>query len=152
MRAMDVSEAGIAFLKDWEPFRPRQEPDADGLPVIGYGHRLHPGERWPDLTPAQGDTLLRADLRSIVRALNCSVPGDRTQAQFDALASLAHWGGPNILLGTELWTALRDGYPERAAERFADFAYRRGQLCYQLMKRRLAERALFLGELQPPAD
>lgn len=65
------------------------------------------------------------------------------QWEWDALVSLSFNDGAERLRGSELIRHLQADRVERAADRFLDYA---GALPFQVFtKRRLAERALFLG-------
>ena len=88
---MDISEAGVAFIKEWEGFEAQVYDDVAGYGTIGYGHKVRAGERFGTLTEAQADTLLRADLARFVRAVNNSIPGQLTQNQW-AGGFLGHEG------------------------------------------------------------
>lgn len=50
-------EKAVACIKEHEGWH------GNHLPYVGYGHKLLPGEKFtPDMTKAQADSLLRADL------------------------------------------------------------------------------------------
>lgn len=144
---MDISEVGIAFIKEWEGFEPQVYDDVAGYGTIGYGHKLRAGERFGALTEAQADTLLRSDLARFVRAVNNSVPGSLTQNQFDALVSFTYNVGEGALLTSTLIRRMREGDIAGAADEFKRWTYAGGKPVAGLAKRRLAERALFLGEI-----
>lgn len=143
---MDISEAGVAFIKEWEGFAAQVYDDVAGYGTIGYGHKLREGERFGTLTEAQADTLLRADLARFVRAVKKSVP-HLQQHQFDALVSFTYNVGEGALLTSKLIKRMREGDIEGAAEEFERWCYAGGKPVPGLTKRRLAERAMFLGEL-----
>ena len=64
------------------------------LPYIGYGHKLLPGERLTHkISRAQGDSLLRADMRKLCRMFR------RFGRDSTLLACLAYQVGPYCLLG-----------------------------------------------------
>ena len=64
------------------------------LPYIGYGHKLLPGERLTHkISRAQGDSLLRADMRKLCRMFR------RFGQDSVLLACLAYQVGPYRLLG-----------------------------------------------------
>ncbi len=55
-------EKAVACIKEAEGWH------GNHLPYVGYGHKLLPGERFtPDMTEAQADSLLRADLLKLCR-------------------------------------------------------------------------------------
>ena len=55
-------ERAIACIKRFEGWH------GNHLPYVGWGHKLLPGETFrPDMSKAQADSLLRADLRKLYR-------------------------------------------------------------------------------------
>lgn len=137
---MEISESGLAFLRQWEPFRPSASRDEFGRLLIGYGHRVREGERWSEITEAQADAVLRADLGAVVRALAVTVPGPFAQHEADALCALAYEVGAGALVGSALVRHFSQGNRQAAADEFPTFGHpAHGRY------RRIAERALFLG-------
>lgn len=96
---MRLSEQGIEFLEWWEDFRPTMYLDIAGLPTIGFGHLIGPGEQHlltATLTRAQARELLRRDCAFFEDAVNSLVTVPLNQNQFDALVSFAFNVGPDI--------------------------------------------------------
>lgn len=85
---MKTSENGIKLIKSCEGFVAHVYDD-NGAPAIAYGHRLLPGESFPNgITEDGGDTLLRKDLATRFEPmLNKRIPPECTQNNYDALAS-----------------------------------------------------------------
>ena len=55
-------EKAVACIKEHEGWHGKH------LPYVGYGHKLLPGETFtPDMSEAQADSLLRADLMKLCR-------------------------------------------------------------------------------------
>jgi len=55
-------EKAVACIKRFEGWH------GNHLPYVGWGHKLLPGETFtPDMSEAQADSLLRADLRKLCR-------------------------------------------------------------------------------------
>lgn len=97
---MTISDAGLALIKSSEGFSAHVYEDAVGFPTIGYGHKLHPTESYPDgITEDDAMQLLLCDLvpvQAVLRelvypAFNCS------QAQWDALCDFGYNLGPQAL-------------------------------------------------------
>ena len=84
---MTTSENGIALIKSNEGYVAHVYDD-NGAPAIAYGHRLLPGESYPDgITLQEADALLRKDLAEHFEPmLTAHLPADCTQNQWDALA------------------------------------------------------------------
>ena len=60
---MHLSSAGLELLKKSEGFRDRIYADVAGFRTVGFGHRLLPGEEYPNgINLAQAETILRADI------------------------------------------------------------------------------------------
>jgi lysozyme len=103
---VNISEKGLALIKHSEGYSAHVYTDVDS-PAIGYGHRLQPGESFPDgITESEASTLLQKDLSErfepSVREL---VPAECNQGQYDALCSFAY----NLGIGA-LKTVLSHGF------------------------------------------
>lgn len=100
---MNISQAGLDLVKRSEGFRAQVYEDSAGYPTIGYGHKLLPGESFPDgVTESEAETLLSANLEGVERTIE-SVAGETlTQGEFDALCSFGYnlgVGSLRMLLG-----------------------------------------------------
>ena len=140
---MEISAAGLAFAASQEGFRAAVYPDIAGYPTIGYGHKLHPSESFPNgVTEAQAQELLASDMPPVVRALNAMLPGAGcTQNQFDALCDF----GFNEGVGA-LDTLLSHGWDEIPEQLLRWIYYHKKDQPVEsegLKARRSAEMALF---------
>jgi RHS repeat-associated protein len=62
-----MSEEGIEFVKQREEFRAQVYNDEAGKPTIGYGHKLLPGETFPNgISEVDAMALLKQDIDKIV--------------------------------------------------------------------------------------
>ena len=116
-----------------------------GVLTIGYGHT------GPDVKPGQTITqdrarqLLAADLAKFAAGVNELCNGWRiTQGMFDALVSFAYNLGLGALAGSTLLRLLRAGDVQGAAKQFDRWNKAAGKVLPGLVKRRAAERDLFL--------
>jgi lysozyme len=150
---MNLSPAGLAFIKAQEGLRLDPYQDQVGIWTVGYGHA-----RWTGgaITLEQAEALLMDDLRPCLACVAQRVNVPITQPQIDALTSLVFNCGPGALIGTQLVEDLNAGNYGEAADHFLDFVH--GIVAGQkvvlpvLEARRTAERAMFLSELpQEPA-
>ncbi|HWA93579.1 MAG TPA: lysozyme, partial [Terracidiphilus sp.] len=83
---MHLSANGLKLLMKSEGFRRRAYRDAAGYETIGYGHRILPGETFPDaLTDQEAAELLEGDVTLAEEAVRHLVKVSLTQGQFDAL-------------------------------------------------------------------
>ena len=82
---MLLSENGLNFIKQSESCRANVYIDAAGFPTIGYGHRLLPGESFPNgITEQDAIELLLKDVQHAVDAVSIAAP-QANQNQFDCL-------------------------------------------------------------------
>ncbi len=119
--------------------------DAVGVPTIGYGHT------GPDVTPnlvitqAQAEALLQSDVRGAERAVTAAVTVALSDNQFAALVSFVYNLGAGTLQNSTLLSVLNTGDYAGAADQFTRFVYAGGEVLQGLVRRRDAERALFLA-------
>jgi lysozyme len=151
-----TSPTGLAFVAQWEGTVLRTYKDVAGVPTIGVGHALRPGEEFPDgITHDQALALLASDIRIAEAAVNANVTRPIGQNAFDALVSFAFNCGGGALYGSSILRFLNAGAPEQAADGFLLWCKRAdpatGQLVQDggLLARRRAERALFLAPDSP---
>jgi len=147
---LSVSNDGINFIAGQESFSANQYLDSAGNPTIGYGHKLLPGESYPDgITKDQARQLLFNDVSSAQSAVQDSVKAGLTQNQFDALTSLTYNIGAGNFQGSTLLRLLNQGDYSGAADQFSVWDKVRvgGQLVTSpgLVNRRNAEQNLFLN-------
>ncbi|CAK0780159.1 lysozyme [Gammaproteobacteria bacterium] len=65
-----ISQAGINLVKEYEGLRLRVYRDAAGLPTVGYGHLIKPGENFTaGITEKQAELMLVADLAAAEEAV-----------------------------------------------------------------------------------
>lgn len=148
---MKVSDAGLNIIKKWEGLRLIAYPDpaTGGEPyTIGYGHtysagppKVKPGMR---ITGVEASAILKSDLGVFERGVSDLLKRNPTQAQFDAMVSLAY----NIGLGNyKKSTVLRkfnEGDFSGAADAFMLFVKANKKVMQGLVNRRSDERDLFL--------
>lgn len=150
-KRMYLSIQGQDVLKRLEGFRPTVYPDSAGLPTIGYGHKLKPGEAYPDgVDDATATALLSDDIHTAEDVVNAAVSVDLTQEQFDALVIFVDNTAsrePEKFTGSTLLRKLNAGDFAGAAAEFPrwDKVHVGGQLVANagLASRRAAEAALF---------
>ena len=85
-----ITKDGINLIKRFEGFEPEIYLDAAGLPTIGYGHLLRPGEDEifkNGISPEAGEALLIKDVSSAEQAVLRLIHSPLTDGQFDALVS-----------------------------------------------------------------
>lgn len=116
---MQMSPAGLAFLGQAEGFRPTQYLDQAGLPTIGYGHLIKPGESFGTLTQADALALLSQDVKTAEDAVNAAVTVELSQSMFDALVSFVFNVGVGAFRTSTLLKKLNAGDFLGARDQFA---------------------------------
>jgi len=115
--------------------------------TIGWGHTagVNPGDT---VTQEQAEALLAGDIAPVERDLPKIIHAPLTQGQFDALVSLCFnlKGGALVLpsIAPKLVAKLNAGDPS-AADELLDIDKANGQVLPGLVRRRQAERQVFLA-------
>lgn len=144
---MKTSPKGIALIKSAEGLRLKAYPDpgTGGLPwTIGYGSTSGVTRNMV-ITEAQAEQMLAEDLVRFERIVERAVRVPVTQGQFDALVSFTYNVGEGNFTKSTLLRKLNAGDTAGAAEQFSRWVHAGGKVLSGLVKRRAAERALFLG-------
>jgi lysozyme len=143
--AMQISPVGLNLIKESEGLRLQVYGDAVGLPTIGYGHLLKPGEHFSaGITESQADELLNADVEVAAAVVNSYVKVPLNQNQFDALVDFVfNLGSANFRKSTLLKKLNAKDFVGAAGE-FGRWVYAGGHPLPGLIARREAERELFL--------
>lgn len=141
---MKTSQAGIALIKEHEGYRNEVYKDSAGYDTIGYGHLVKSGERFTRITPQEGEALLRDDLVEAEGAVSRLVKTTLTQHEFDALVSFVFNLGGGSLAKSTMLKLLNKGMHYAAAQEFTKWVFAGGKKLRGLIKRREAEKQLFL--------
>ena len=114
---MELSAQGLEFLKKSEGFRERIYLDANGLPTIGYGHRVTAVSAYPEgIGEPEAARLLADDVRTAEQAVQRLVRVPLAPGQFDALVSFTFNLGARRLAASTLLADLNAGRYNAAAE------------------------------------
>jgi len=117
--SLSVGKGGQQFLIQQEGGELKQYPDTAGIPTIGYGHKLLPGESYPNgVTEEQAQALLSEDIKTSEQAVRSAVKVPITQEQYDALISFAYNVGNGSFQNSTLVKKLNEGDYEGAANEF----------------------------------
>lgn len=149
--AFTTSQAGIDLIKSFEDCYLTAYQDAVGVWTIGYGHTsgVYQGMT---ITQAEAEAFLREDLKTAENAVNSKVTYPITQNMFDALVSLTFNIGVNAFSESTLLKKLNQGDINGAANEFDRWVYGDGEILPGLVKRRAAEKAMFLNGTTPSYD
>lgn len=155
---MKLSQAGLDLIKHFEGLRLTAYFDAVNVPTIGYGHTNSVKRadvlNKKTITNAQAEALLKEDVAVYERGVNRltrEMGVMLTQSQFDALVSFSF----NVGLGNlRRSTLLKKLYVmnqndqssiDAVADEFLRWNRAGGKVLQGLVRRRGAERLLFLG-------
>lgn len=144
---MRISNKGRNFIKGFEALRLVAYPDpgTGGKPwTIGWGHTkgVKQGER---ITQEQAEQFFSDDLAVFELTVNSAIKRPMTQNQFDAMVSLAfNIGGP-AFAGSTLVKKFNADDIQGAADQFPRWKFSDGKIMPGLVKRRAAEREMFLS-------
>lgn len=147
---MKASQKCIELIKRFEGFSAKPYPCPAGVPTIGYGStRDTDGKaitlQHPPITEAQARALLAATLVTYENAVTRYVKVPLNQNQFDALVDFAYNAGAKNLLTSTLLKKLNAGDYIGASKEFSKWVYGGGKKLNGLVKRREAERQLFIS-------
>lgn len=143
-----TSNAGLNLIKGFEGKRLTSYDDGVGVWTVGYGTIKYPNgvrvKKGDTCTEQQAEAYLKNDLAKFEAAINKLVKVSITQNQFDALASFTYNLGETNLANSTLLKKLNKGDYQGAADQFLVWNKAGGKVMKGLVRRREAERALFL--------
>ena len=140
---MNVSETGIELIKKFEGCVLKAYKCPAGIWTIGYGHTTNV-KKGQTITKEQAEEYLKQDLNRFEITVNNLVNVPLNQNQFDALVSFCYNLGSGNLKNSTLLKLLNKKDYTRAAEEFDRWVYAGGKKLSGLVKRRAAEKELFL--------
>lgn len=140
---MKTGQKGLELIKHFEGLRLKSYQCSAAVWTIGYGHTagVKPGDL---ITTEEADAFLRQDIAESERSVSRYVSVPLTQHQFDALVSFTFNLGSGNLRTSTLLKKLNTGDYPAAAEEFLRWVNAGGKKLSGLVRRREAERALFL--------
>ena len=146
---MRASENGINLIKQFEGCRLTAYQDSVGVWTIGYGWTQpvdgKPVGKGMTITQQKADDLLKQGVVQYENGVNSLVKVQLNQNQFDALVDFAYNLGVNALRGSTLLKKLNTGDYAGAANEFTKWNKAGGKELAGLMRRREAEKSLFLS-------
>jgi len=141
-----ITKDGLRLIKQFEGFEPEIYLDAAGLPTIGYGHLIHPGEHrmfQNGISESAAEALLAKDVWSAERAVLRLIKVPLTDSQFDALVSFTfNLGGGALQRSTLRCKVNREEHAEVPHE-FMRWVWAGGRPLRGLIRRREAEAELY---------
>jgi lysozyme len=140
------TQQGIALIKAFEGFSAQPYLCPAGIPTIGFGHMIGQGEAFPSqgISWEEATALLKQDAAIAARAVLRLIQVSLSDGQFDALVSFTFNLGAGALQRSTLRRKVNRQEHEEAAGEFRRWIWAGGQKSRGLMRRREAERALYL--------
>ncbi|MFJ5331092.1 lysozyme [Pectobacterium versatile] len=145
-----INEESLALIKSFEGLKLTKYRDTAGKWTIGYGHLILSNENFDNgITLQEADLLLRQDLKTAETGVQHYVSVDLNGNQFGALTSFTYNLGVNSLKTSTLLRLLNQGDYTGAANQFPRWDKDGEQVVEGLLRRREAEKALFLKPITP---
>ena len=159
---MKIGDKGIKLIKAFEGCKNKPYRCPTALWTVGYGKLMYPDQARLKLAERMAyplkladfrifsqeeiDAFLLEELESTERGVARLCPASvGNQGQFDALVSFAFNCGLGTLQRSSIRTAFNRGEIEAAADNFLKYTKAAGRELPGLVRRRNAERALFLA-------
>ena len=145
-----INERGIEMVKSFEGLALRPYVCAGGVNSVGYGATVSRTGGPIDLdmepiTEAEAEALLIRDLESSQGWVSRLIKTALTENQYSALTSFTFNVGAGALQRSTLRMKLNRGEFQNAADEFPKWRIAGGRILAGLVRRRAAERALFLA-------
>lgn len=145
---MKTSNVGISLIQEFEDLRLNAYDDGVGVWTIGYGTIKYPNgvrvKKGDVCTKEQALEYFKYDLKEFEETVNNKVEVPINQNQFDALVSLSYNIGSGAFSKSTLLKKLNNKDYKGAADQFLVWNRGGGRVLKGLVRRREAERALFL--------
>jgi len=141
---MKMGEKGIDLIKHFEGFSPTVYRCPSGVPTLGFGSTHGITMDSPPITEEEGLELLMLDIAKFEVGVHRLSDVPLHQRHLDALASFAfNLGNGSLQASTLRKKVNREDY-DGAANEFPRWVFAGGRKLRGLVKRRYAERELFL--------
>lgn len=148
-----VTSECIDLIKQFEGLRLNAYQDSVGVWTVGFGTTVidgNPVQANRSITEAEANALLLKDLNEqFLPGVKAAVRTLVTQSMIDALCVFSYNVGLGSLRRSTLLKELNAGRYLDAASRFQDWKYAGGQILQGLVRRREAEKNLFLSDGLP---
>lgn len=145
---MTPGPACFDIIKEFEGCKLTGYLDAVGIPTIGWGHTSPSVVVGDTITQEQADNFLIKDVATTSVIIDHCINVPLTQPQYDAVTSFAYNVGPQKFSKSTMLVYINGGETQRAADEFTKWVNAGGKQLKGLVKRRTAERALFLTPVE----
>lgn len=147
-KGMKTSSVGINLITSFEDLELKAYLCPADVWTIGFGTTVYPDgtkvKKGDTCTADQAKAYFAYDLKRFENAVNSGLTVSVNQNQFDALVSLTYNIGETAFKKSTLLAKLNKGDIKGAAEQFAVWNKGGGGVLKGLVRRRVAERELFL--------
>ena len=142
-----INEKGLELIKSFESLRLDSYRCPAGIATVGWGH-TGPDVRIPmTITLEEAETLLKGDVARFERGVEAMIANaPTTDDQFSAMVSLSFNIGLGKFATSTVLKRHKLGNHVGAANAFLMWNRAGGQILKGLMRRREAERKLYLGD------
>ncbi len=140
---MIVNDAGREIIMTFESLRLKAYKCPAGVTTIGYGH-TGDVEMGQTITEHQAEAILEYDLHRFEQAVT-DLTKKPNANQFSAMVSLCFNIGIEAFKKSTLLKAFNGGLVKTAANEFLKWQLAKGKVLPGLVRRRAAERALFMA-------
>lgn len=143
---MKLNDSGINLITNFEGCKLESYKDVGGIWTIGYGHtkEVHEGQR---IVENHARQLLMQDLDYTCGELDKIIIYKLNDNQFSALVAFAFNVGTGALQKSTLLKYVNSGKLDLAANEFLKWDNVKGKPVEGLLRRREAEKALFLEKV-----
>lgn len=148
---MKTSQAGIDLICAFEGFSPTPYLCPAKVWTIGFGSTAGVTQHTPAISRDEAMALLRLELGKYETSVRRLITAPLNQNQFDALVSFTYNLGTGALQRSTLRAKLNRGEYEAAASELMRWVSAGGKKLPGLVRRRGAERELFLSAIPEPA-
>lgn len=146
---LKINSDGLAIIKHYEGLKLKAYICPGGVWTIGYGSTLNVKEG-DVITKEQAVGRLKADVSHSENIVIKRVEVILNSNQFSALVSLVFNIGSGAFARSTLLKLLNDGDYSGASSEFLKWRLSKGKILAGLVKRRAAERELFLKPISEP--
>lgn len=141
---MKINEEGLELIKSFEGLRLKAYRDQVGVWTIGYGHTGPEVTQGYTVTEDEANSLFEADIEKFESGVVDLVLPLLNSNQFSALVSFAYNLGIGSLKRSTLLELVNESEFEAASREFLKWSHAGSKVDLGLVKRRKAERDLFL--------
>lgn len=149
---LTTSISGRNLIEAFEGLFLRTYDDGEGVLTIGYGHTTAAGPppvvRGMVISAAQADQFMTNDLRPVEARVKRLITAELSQCEFDALVSFEFNTGD--LATSSIPFKINSGNKQAAMDTLMQYIHGRnsGRTYDGLLRRRKAERLMFLGDIK----